>query len=688
MIRIKNQNLNLIIGIFFLFNLFDHQIFAQKNSLSESSIAYENSSSRQDTSLETRKRNAVTAEPDTNFTWEKYSDFLVKISDTSKYIVLPLNEFRKTFDSKKIVIGLRHDVDNDLNIAYNFSETEWKLGFRSTYFILHTAPYYLENPKNMGVHSQSIIPILKKMQNERKFEIGFHNDLVTLQLIYKLDPVIFLNNELAWLRNNGIDIYGTSAHGSNYCKVYHYMNYYFFYDFTYPAISGREFNIYVPINGANILIKKANQSDFNLLYEAYFLNNNKAFSDATITNGVRWNIGMLDLNDLHAGDRAIILLHPIHWHKASVLANIESFKLQGQISSVVDSVKHEIHIDIPRGTNTNSLVANFALSPGAYAKVSGKLQINGSSINNFTYPLIYKVYAENRSIQIDWKVFVNIAKGTTCEFRSFSIPGITKASVINTMQKTVQLTVTRAADLSTITPHFELSPGATAWISGKLQQPDAGRLDFSNGMQYILVAENGIVNSHWNVLVQREKNEADFLSLSIPGTSGPTVIDTLNNTVFVKAGADISLSRLNIYFELSAGAHAWYVNHELFSGNNEIDFTEPVEISIVSEDSQVIKTWTIIFIQETNNLKGESLSEELLIYPNPTKGIIHLHLKNIRLSPTRIEIFNRRGEMVYSKLINKTGEFTEDADLTSLPAGAYILKCFGYEKPVMIIIHK
>ena len=132
------------------------------------------------------------AEPDTNFTWEKYAAFLNKISDTSKYIVLPLNEFRKTFNSKKIVIGLRHDVDNDLNIAYQFSEMEANLGFRSTYFILHTAPYYLANPDNMAIHTESIIPILKTMQNERHFEIGWHNDLVTLQVIYNINPVTFL----------------------------------------------------------------------------------------------------------------------------------------------------------------------------------------------------------------------------------------------------------------------------------------------------------------------------------------------------------------------------------------------------------------------------------------------------------------------------------------------------------------
>ena len=56
----------------------------------------------------------------------------------------------------------------------------------------------------------------------------------------------------------------------------------------------------------------------------------------------RWNIGMLDLNQLHPGDRVIILLHPIHWHKASINTNIDSFRIIGQKSCLIDTVKCEI----------------------------------------------------------------------------------------------------------------------------------------------------------------------------------------------------------------------------------------------------------------------------------------------------------------------------------------------------------
>jgi len=214
---LKKYRILYIIYIFFIALLFFiNKLSGQKSDPAGLSLFKKEKTESQDSSYGWKKRSISGEEPDTNFTWEKYASFLNKISDTSKYIVLPLNEFRQTFNNRKIVIGLRHDIDNDLNVAYQFSEVEYKLGFRSTYFILHTAPYYLANSNNMNVHSEKIIPILKTMQDKRHFEIGWHNDLVTLQIIYNINPVTFLHNELNWLRSNGINIFGTASHGSNY----------------------------------------------------------------------------------------------------------------------------------------------------------------------------------------------------------------------------------------------------------------------------------------------------------------------------------------------------------------------------------------------------------------------------------------------------------------------------------------
>jgi hypothetical protein len=403
MILRLNRNLFLILNLFVIYFISVGIVSGQENHPAGLTLFPKIFSIKQDTAKE---KQVLSAAPDTNFTWQKYASFLKQISDTTKYIVLPLNEFRQTLNSKKIVIGLRHDVDVDLNVAYEFSKIESNLGFRSTYFILHTAPYYLADQNNMAVHSEKILPILKKMQNEKHFEIGWHNDLVTLQVIYNIDPVVFLHKELSWLRSNGLQIYGTAAHGSSFCKTYHYMNFYFFQECSYPILVGRENNLTVPKDGKMITLTKGHLNDFNLEYEAYFLNNNKAYSDAVIKEGVRWNIGMLDLNLLKPGDRVIILLHPTHWHKASENAKFEKFSIVGQRTSYIDSINYSIAVEMPDGTDLSSLKTSFQLSSGAYAKVSGKLQISNKTVINFNSPVIYTVFAENRDIKKEWTVEV------------------------------------------------------------------------------------------------------------------------------------------------------------------------------------------------------------------------------------------------------------------------------------------
>src|ERR1035437_4665255 len=500
MIFRKNRILPLLFSFIIVSLFFINTLSGQKNNPSGLSLFLKKITQRQDTTDETKRRNVLTLEPDTNFTWEKYAEFLNKVSDTSKYIVLPLNEFRKTFNSKKIIIGLRHDIDVDLNVAYEFSEIESKLGFRSTYFVLHSASYYLSNPNNMAVHNDKIIPILKTMQNVRHFEIGWHNDLVTLQVVYNINPVTFLHNELNWLRSNGINIVGTASHGSNYCKVYHYLNYYFFDECTFPIVPNYNNNINVTVGVKNIALIKGKLSDFGLQYEAYFMNNNKAFSDATMTSGTRWNIGMLDLDQLQAGDRVIILLHPIHWHKGLQEASIESFSIPGQRSFSIDTVNSNISVELPYGTNRGSLSADFTLSPGAYTKVTGRTQVSGATSNNFNNTVIYRVYAENRAIQRDWTITVHNSKNLA-NFVSFSVPGLIAPARIDTFNNTINAEIKTGGLKDSLKPSFVLSSNSHAWIGNQEQVSDVNYMNFSDPVLYDVVSNDSQIIKKWIVTV-------------------------------------------------------------------------------------------------------------------------------------------------------------------------------------------
>jgi hypothetical protein len=345
----------------------------------------------------------IKAAEDSAFTYSKYLDFLANIGDTNKFIVLPLEKFRKTFNSRKVVIGLRHDVDLDLKIANRLSKVENNAGFESSYYILHTAPYYLKDKDNMAIHNDSIIPTLKLMQDQFHDEIGWHNDLVTLQLVYNLDPVSFFHQELKWLRNNGLNITGTASHGSNYCYTYKYLNYYFFDECKNHVVGEFVNNDSVFVNQKLIKLKHASLKDFNLSYEAYFLNNTKYFSDAHFIKGERWHPGLLDIKSLVPGDRVIILTHPIYYRPSgSISSELVSFNVQEQLKSIINHTDTTIVVEVPAGTNVSNLIPEIIASPKATAWIGKQKLISGISKVNFSKPLKLRVIAEDGIHHNDW----------------------------------------------------------------------------------------------------------------------------------------------------------------------------------------------------------------------------------------------------------------------------------------------
>ena len=117
------------------------------------------------------------------------------------------------FQTVKSGIGLKHDVDNRLDIALEMAKYEYSQGVKSTYFILHTADYYPN------------FPVFKEIQ-DMGHEIGFHNDLLTHWLKTGENPKDCLKNELRKFRENGIEIKGTFSHGSYLARDVRFLNHY------------------------------------------------------------------------------------------------------------------------------------------------------------------------------------------------------------------------------------------------------------------------------------------------------------------------------------------------------------------------------------------------------------------------------------------------------------------------------
>jgi hypothetical protein len=223
------------------------------------------------------------------FTYAEYERFLDRLAGRA---VVPLREFARGAGD----LALRHDVDARLDSALRLARLERDHGFRATYFVLHTAPYW---------SGDDFVPRVRRLQ-DLGHEVGFHNDLVTVQRVHGVDAHAVLEDALARLREAGIEVVGAAAHGSPWCHRLGFHNNYVFAGWDEP----------VPGFPSTEVLEKLDPAEFGLEYEAYHVPHDVYFSDSSFVDGRRAHPSDLPLEP---GKRTIVLVHPCHWD-ASVAA--------------------------------------------------------------------------------------------------------------------------------------------------------------------------------------------------------------------------------------------------------------------------------------------------------------------------------------------------------------------------------
>jgi hypothetical protein len=215
------------------------------------------------------------------FTYREYERFLDRLAARR---VVPLREFARGEGD----LALRHDVDLRLESALELARLEHDRGLRASYFVLHSAPYY-ERP--------DLLERLRELQ-ELGHEVGWHNDLVTLELVGRRDAAAYLGEQLARLREAGLEVTGVAAHGSPWCHRLGFHNQHFFSDLDRIP----EFPAQVQARGT--------LADFGFDYDAYHLGEDVYFSDSRFEHGRRAHPADLELVP---GRRTVALIHPCHW---------------------------------------------------------------------------------------------------------------------------------------------------------------------------------------------------------------------------------------------------------------------------------------------------------------------------------------------------------------------------------------
>jgi hypothetical protein len=237
------------------------------------------------------------------FTYRRYNAWLESLQGVR---VGPLKELRVTDGP---FVGLRHDVDDRLESALELGRLEHDRGVSATYFVLHTAPYYADR--------EHVLRALLTLQDDHGHEIGWHNDLVTLRLVHGIEPAGYLARELEWLRDGGIEISGTAAHGSPYCHRLGYHNNYLFHGWDEPQ----------PGFPRTDVGPKLDPADYGLEYEAYHLPYDRYVSDSRFENGRRAHPATFDPRDGDA--RAVVLVHPCHWDRSRASKSVRLIQKVG-----------------------------------------------------------------------------------------------------------------------------------------------------------------------------------------------------------------------------------------------------------------------------------------------------------------------------------------------------------------------
>lgn len=119
------------------------------------------------------------------------------------------------------LVGLRHDVDHDLDLALEVAYWEHEGNQRATFFLLHTAAYW---------HDERLLDKCLQLQ-DYGHEVGLHvNVLAEWWRGEARDPGRRLGEVLGTLREGGLDVTGVSAHGDRLCYEAGFSNYWVFAD--------------------------------------------------------------------------------------------------------------------------------------------------------------------------------------------------------------------------------------------------------------------------------------------------------------------------------------------------------------------------------------------------------------------------------------------------------------------------
>jgi pectin methylesterase-like acyl-CoA thioesterase/pectate lyase len=271
-----------------------------------------------------------------------------------------------------------------------------------------------------------------------------------------------------------------------------------------PSLSYLQLNIKstntASARNIQVAYKKAGQSDFTVIATPFSVSAPAALmlhemyaelkSDEPVVVRIIPTNGNIQVHDVLA--KGLVVLGND--------ATIYSFKLDQQISSVIDHDNETITVEVPLGANiTNVVPAGFNVATGATVIPDASLA------QNFSNPFVYTVTAPDGVTQKQYTVTVNSVSSSHKEITAFKLfdQQIGNA-VINEETGVVTITIPEGIAVGSLVPEiFEISPYAT------ISPVVTGAQNFADDVSYTITAQNGTTKT-WKITIVEVSASDDF----------------------------------------------------------------------------------------------------------------------------------------------------------------------------------
>lgn len=160
--------------------------------------------------------------------------------------------------------------------------------------------------------------------------------------------------------------------------------------------------------------------------------------------------------------------------------SLDSFSINGYTGSIVGTT---VTVDMPYGTNVNSLIPTYSYTGKAISLTSGQAM-------SFVNPVTVRVTA-NDNTYIDYTVTVNVmAASSEKQITNFTIPNMVGNAVINHTARTITVTMPAGTSVTALTPTITTTFGATVTPASLVAQ------NFTSPVTYTVRATDGSTTTY------------------------------------------------------------------------------------------------------------------------------------------------------------------------------------------------